>query len=389
MRPWTIPILACVALSLAAPPPTEARARFGPGALLGAMMAPLGMFGGHRHAARHHRRSVARAPSPSNDQRGGYETRTERRPMPGGVGGAPATPVFWPDASSDLVDYLFYPTGKDDRFWTYGYGAIVGGAFAAPGGDEIPRGRRLADTDGDMAAPKVPVLSGNVCDSTGSVADALIGRIERAIAPSASQRDVLEALRTALAQATERINATCPAVVPVTPAQRLKAIQDRIWAMRDALLTIRLPLEKFYSSLSDEQRWRLNRDDTDGRAIAAKPADGRTQMCTEQMTEESMRAIERAVRPAEPQRARFEGLRRGSAGMAQLIASSCPTYPLLGPMDRFAAAGDRLDVMLFAVMSMGAMLQDFYDSLDEAQKRGLAQAMRQLQPVRGAAAGGT
>jgi hypothetical protein len=344
------------------------------------------MFGGHRHASRHHRRSIARAPSPSNEQRGGYETRAERRPMAGGVSAAAPVPMFWPDASSDLVDYLFFPIGKDDRFWTYGYGAIMGGAFAAAGGDEIPRGRRLADTDSDATAPRAPV---NVCDSTGSVADALIGRIERTITPSTSQRDVLETLRTALAQATEQINATCPAAVPATPAQRLKAIQDRIWAMRDALLTIRQPLEKFYGSLSDEQRWRLNRDDTDGRATAAKLADGRTEMCSEQMTEESMRAIERAVRPTEPQRARFEALRRGSAGMAQLIAGSCPTYPLLGPMDRFAAAGDRLDVMLFTVMSMGAMLQDFYASLDDAQKRGLAQAMRQLQPVRGAAAGGT
>jgi hypothetical protein len=59
--------------------------------------------------------------------------------------------------------------------------------------------------------------------------------------------------------------------------------------------------------------------------------------------------------------------------MAQLIADSCPTYPLLGDMDRLAAAADRLDVMLFAVMSMSQPLQDFYDSLDDRQKRALGQ----------------
>jgi hypothetical protein len=61
--------------------------------------------------------------------------------------------------------------------------------------------------------------------------------------------------------------------------------------------------------------------------------------------------------------------------MAQLIASSCPTHPLPGHMDRFAAVTDRLDVMLFAVMSMSPVLQDFYDSLNEQQKTGLNQAL--------------
>ena len=65
-----------------------------------------------------------------------------------------------------------------------------------------------------------------------------------------------------------------------------------------------------------------------------------------------------------------------SAGMAQLIVSSCPTYPLLGHMGRFAAAMDRLDVMLFAVMSMS--LQDFYDSLDDKQKTTLNRANGQF-----------
>jgi hypothetical protein len=37
-------------------------------------------------------------------------------------------------------------------------------------------------------------------------------------------------------------------------------------------------------------------------------------------------------------------------------------------MGRFAAVTDRLDVMLFAVMSMSPVLQDFYDSLNEQQK---------------------
>jgi LTXXQ motif family protein len=91
-----------------------------------------------------------------------------------------------------------------------------------------------------------------------------------------------------------------------------------------------------------------------------------------------MRAIERALRPTEQQRASLEALRMRLAGMAQLIISSCPTYPLLGPMGRIAAASDRLDVMLFAVMTMTPALPDFYESLSDKQKVSLGRVIRQL-----------
>jgi LTXXQ motif family protein len=385
MRAWTIPILGAVALSLAAPPIADARPRFGPAVLLGAVAAPLGMFGGgSRYLARHHRRSAARA----NDQRGDSDSRAERRPAAGAFGAAPA-PVFWPDASADLVDYLLFPRGRDERFWAYGYGAIVGAAFAGSLADEarVLRGRRLATGD-ETLLPRDPELSASLCDRSATDADAVLARIEQAIAPDPSQREVLDRLRSALAQASERIKSACPAALPATLAQRLKAIQDRIWAMRDGLLTIRLPLEKFYDSLSGEQHWRLQRDQPDARETAARSADARVQMCgtpAAMAAEVSMRAIERAVRPAQEQRASFEALRLRSAAMAQLIGNSCPTYPLLGHMDRFAAAADRLDVMLFAVMTMSSALQDFYDSLDDRQKRALGRALRQLEQSPGAA----
>jgi hypothetical protein len=215
--------------------------------------------------------------------------------------------------------------------------------------------------------------------SAAADADALIERIERAIEPSASQRDVLDQLRAALVQAIERINATCPAAVPATPTERLTAIQDRIWAMHDALLTLRLPFENFYNSLTDEQQRRLRREASGSAESGANVSDGRAQICAKPgIADGTMRAIERAARSTEQQRAGLETLRLRSAAMAQLIASSCPTDPLLGPMGRFAAATDRLDVMLFAVMTMSPVLQQFYDSLDDKQKTGLNRALRQV-----------
>ena len=148
--------------------------------------------------------------------------------------------------------------------------------------------------------------------------------------------------------------------------------------MHDALLTIRLPLERFTSALTDEQRQRLHRDGPVTREIGANVAGERAQMCaapTAGGAPSTMRAIERAVRPTEQQRAGLEALRLRSAGMVQLVASSCPADPLPDHMGRFAAVTDRLDVMLFAVMSMSPVLQGFYDSLNEQQKTGLDRAL--------------
>jgi hypothetical protein len=381
MRPWTIPILGAVALSLAAPSMTNARPRLGPAVVLGVLTAPLGaIFGSSRHSFRHHRQSATR---PSDDRRRA-EARAERRLVAGALP-ATAALVFWPDASADLVDYLFFPKGKDDRFWAYGYRTIVQAAFAAPDGDDVraPRSQSVASKDGHVTAPAKEPDGSAAADLCGigaaaGDADALIGRIEQAIGPTASQREVLEQLRAALAQAIERIESACPTAMSASLTERLQAIQDRIWAMRDALLMLGLPFEKFYNSLTDEQHWRLRRGESDSRGARAKIADGRALICADPAELGPIHVMERAVRPTEQQRASLETLRANSAGMAQLIVSSCPTYPLLGHMGRFAAAMDCLDVMLFAVMSMSPALQDFYWSLDDKQKTSLNRAIGQI-----------
>jgi hypothetical protein len=418
MRPSTIPILAAVALSLAFPSSADAGVRFGPAALLGAVAGSFGaFFGGFRHSSRHHRRS---ATHPAVGQRSARAARMERRaalsahrpPARAPAAPKPAVPpertapvapeqtaalpaerttppppeqtaaIFWPDAASDLLQYVLFPTGND-RFWSYGYDAIVQAAFAPSDVDDRrgPRSRPAANQLTDAAPPATgPSSSANLCGNVAADADAdaLIERIERLIEPTASQRDALEQLRTAVAQVIERINAPCPAAAPATLAQRLTAIQDRIWAMHDALLTLRLPFENFYNSLTPEQQRRLRGEASDAAQSGANA--GRAQTCAEPaagIADGIMRAIERAARSAGQQRAGSEGLRQNSAAMAKLLAGSCPADPRLSPMGRFAAATDRLDVMLFAVMSMSPALQQLYDSLDDKQKAGLNRALRQ------------
>jgi LTXXQ motif family protein len=255
--------------------------------------------------------------------------------------------IFWPDAAADLADYLLFANGNY-RFWSQGYDTIVGAAFAPSSAEDqrARRGRPPARRLSDAASTMTPVVSGDLCGATSASADAdaLIERIEHAVEPNASQRDALEQLRRALAQAIERIKASCPTAMPTTIAERLKAIQDRIWAMHDGLLTIRLPFETFYNSLTDQQRQHLRREEPGSAELTGGGgqtlADRRRPTCAEPAAGTAdwiMRAIGRAARPSEQRRAGLEGLRLRSAAMAQLIAGSCPSDAQLDPMARFAA----------------------------------------------------
>jgi hypothetical protein len=353
-------------------------------------------FGGFRHSFRHRRHAVHASARPRR------VARWERRPVastprpevstppPSTNLPSPASPeqtaaIFWPDAAADLADYVLFADGKE-RFWTYGYDSIVHAAFTAVDSGD-PRGMHgrpgAGRLSGVSSQAKTPLASSDLCRANSASADALIERIERAVGPNISQRDALEQLRRALAQAIERIAAACPAAMPTTVAERLKAIQDRIWAMHDALLTIRLPFETFYNSLTDELRQRLRRGELESAGIAAGASEGQGQTiidrrapaCAEPAAGTADRTMQ-AITPAahEQQRAGLEALRQRSVPMAQLIAGSCPSDTHLDdPMARFAAAKDRLDVMLFVVMSMSPVLQQ-YDSLDAKQKAELGRA---------------
>ena len=54
------------------------------------------------------------------------------RPKLGSTVMPEAAPVFWADAPANLIEYLLFPKGPEERFWRYGYGAIMNAAFADP-----------------------------------------------------------------------------------------------------------------------------------------------------------------------------------------------------------------------------------------------------------------
>lgn len=385
MHAYTIPVLGAVAFALAVPATADARPRFGPASVLGAFAAPLGALLGARPSFGHPRWGTttarsrsgepARAPNVARVDDLARTSETERAAPAAGMRSSWVGPVFWPHASDDMFEYAFLPNGAGERFWAYGHRDLHG-VFADLGSF---RGAKAVAAAADTKEPPTD-MCGSVAAT--SSADGVIAHIEQAVQPSAAQHEMLGQLRTALTQASDRVKAACRATIPATPLERLDTMQDRIWAMRDAVLTVRMPLEHFYNSLNEEQKARLNGGDTDQRRIAGQGNYAReravAQTCREQTTALSdTRAIESALRPSAEQRASFAELQMRLAGLTQLIMSSCPTQTPDGPLGKLAVAQDRLTTMLFALMTIGPALQTFYDSLSDTQKAEFNKVIRQ------------
>ena len=148
-------------------------------------------------------------------------------------------------------------------------------------------------------------------------------------------------------------------------------MQQRIEAMAQAVDVVRSPLEKFYGTLTDEQKAQLNAANQTPDQQNARARGSLAQNCsaTNAATQWPGPQIERAVRPNEAQLARA---RRAARMPPPRRRSSSPRparseLPVTPPA-RLAAIAKRLDVMLQAVKSVRAALDDFYGSLNDEQK---------------------
>jgi hypothetical protein len=365
MRPHRFVLISALVAALAMPDPAAARPR-----LLGIVGAVAGVIGGlalghrafarHRYYARHYphpRRYARHAPS---------ERRTEpsqpRVAANASARAAWAGQMFWPGLSDDLFDYILWPSGNADRFWTHGLADITDGIFR--GGRRLPEAaarRKLqttaAATD-EASAAALPQCPG----PESADADALVDRIEHAVAPTDAQKSALDALRSAFARALDYINTACPSDQTSTPLTRLDSMEDRLWAGRQALLTLRAPLDSFYKSLTDEQKARLN-------GPLGQNEDTGVPICQQQENPDwPGTQIDRRLRPAPQQRPALEAVRTTLLGMSRLLSNSCPAATPSTPLDRLDAADKWLNTLLYAVVTVRAPLDGFYSSLTEAQK---------------------
>lgn len=302
-------------------------------------------------------------------------------------------PLFWPFAYYDFYDYAWWGYAYDDVFWDYGYGDIYVGLFGLYDYEDLvgylpeytygsaqyaSRTARRIDqptttgsrtTNGSTTSSPLAQMCG---EDTRDIAGLPINQVQQAIQPDEQQRAALDDLGNASVKAAQIVKVACPTDVALTAPGRMKAMQQRIEAMAQAVDTVRPPLEKFYGFLNDEQKARLT-------ALGSIKGKGQTtgngnsslgQRCgaaQSGVTNWPAADIEQFVRPTEAQRASLVEL-QSAADKAVDMLKACPSETPLTPPARLKTVADRLDTMLQAVNSVNMALNKFYAELTDEQK---------------------
>jgi hypothetical protein len=286
-------------------------------------------------------------------------------------------PLFWPYAYSDFVDYTFYPYAYD-TFWPSAYDDVYTGMFGSyalgygGGGSYRAAGRPQGGTytaPGGGRAAGGPVAADICTGQTAGLTDWPIDRIAQTVEPTDAQRAALDEIKAATASALDILKASCPTDLPSTPTGRLAAMRVRLDAMTQAVRTVRPALDKFYQSLTDEQKARFNA--LGGEENEQQTRRDLTQMCGARAAgigNLPIERIERAVRPTDAQRSTLKELQDAMADAGNVLKSDCPTYRPLTPIGRLEAMEQRLDAMLRAVTTVQPALERFYSVLSDEQK---------------------
>jgi LTXXQ motif family protein len=295
-----------------------------------------------------------------------------------------AGPVFWPYAYDDFVDYTYAGYGYD-TFWPYAFDDFYTGIY----GGYAPE--FYADTSGDYrvaqgssrrararlaAAPPSGGTAGaaQICTAeTQGLTDFPIQRIAQQVQPDQTQQALLDELKAATAQAVEMLRSACPSDLPSTPTARIAAVRQRVEAMLQALRLVRPAVEKFYASLSDEQKQRFNA--LDAGTVGTVAAEGQPAPVAQACGQSASRALELPIGRVQSslhlsaaQEAALKELKDASAKAADILAQSCPADQALTPPGRLAAMEQRLAAMLQGLDIVQPALANFYNSLSDEQK---------------------
>jgi hypothetical protein len=282
-------------------------------------------------------------------------------------------PLFWPYAYDDFVDYTFWPDAYD-TFWPYAYDDVFeglygayapqyGASYAYAGAPASSTAYRRGTSEGGGTATQV------CSDQAQGLTDFPIEQIARQVNPTQQQHGLLDALKSATAKAVNIMQGACPNDLPSTPTGRLAAMHVRVQAMLQAVQTVRPALDKFYDSLSDEQKERFNA--LDQNAFGNAPQPDVAQLCSSRKSSTSslpVTQIERSLRLSDGQAADLKALDDASAKSAEILTANCPSAQTLTPPGRVAAMEQRLNGMLQAIETVRPALNKFYGSLSDEQK---------------------
>ena len=283
-------------------------------------------------------------------------------------------PVFWPYAYDDIFVDLLWGFGLGGPFWDYGYGDVHGGLFSPYGYNDLsgyppasaPEGATRANRRTPSRQAALSSQLSQMCgDDSREVAGWPIDRIAQSVSPTTEQGASLDKFANATIEAAQAIKAACPTNIVFTPTGRLDAMQKRIEGMAHGVDIVAPPLDRFYNTLTDEQKARLNAANEQERRDRGSLANcGAVSNATRWPGEQ----IEKAVRPDPGQQAKLDALKSAMDKAADDLRDACPSALPATPPARLRAISMRLNAMLQTVKNVRAALDDFYNSLSDEQR---------------------
>jgi hypothetical protein len=315
-----------------------------------------------------------------------YDRRDHRHHHLGFVVGF-VGPLFWPYAYNDFVDYTFSPYAYD-TFWPYAYDDVFAGIYGgyapeyyAPEDTYAYAGSAGSESVYDRAESRASQTTGSTAPSANSericsgqakgLTDFSIQKIADQVQPNHNQQALLDELKAASVKAVDIMQQACPGELPSTPTGRLAAMRSRVDAMLKAVEVVRPALDKFYQSLSDEQRERFIAADQDEQAGRPQRGADLNDLCQGDLRTKSglpIEKIERTLHLNSDQQMGLRSLDEATLDSAKMLQAKCQPDQSLTPPGRLAAMEDRLQVMQKALDTTQAALTKFYGSLSDEQK---------------------
>ncbi|RZN23373.1 exonuclease VII large subunit [Bradyrhizobium sp. Leo121] len=288
-------------------------------------------------------------------------------------------PVFWPYAYSDIFNYTFWPYAYEPGYWAYAYDDFVDTVFW---GADSPYsayarypepGEAITGYRGRQRPSASPETLRQVCEAPDKGVTAWpIADITRAVQPTPEQRALLDELKIAAAKAADVFKQSCSEPYALTPPGRLRAMTNRITATLEAVKIVRPALERFYDSLSDEQKARFNALGPNvGDRSQQQPPREASEACGDpksSLTQLPIERIEAVIHPAGKQKEALDRLSNATKKAVAGLQAACPDEVPLTPVGRLEAMEKRLEAMLEAADWVQARLDEFYATLSSEQK---------------------
>jgi LTXXQ motif family protein len=353
-------------LIAAVPLDNPAQAQLSPQGIIGGVTRPLrqmlGHFGHYPRSYRHRPSGGARAAAPVPDRGTPLKSRLGR-----------AGPAAWVTAYEEVLGFTFWPDDYGAQFRSRGFEVI---ADTITGRLDRMRAPTRVATTGAAKSDGGTDVSADQCNDASSADDKWpISRIEQLLQLSDAQHATLDKVQLAANDAAKTIKSNCHQLSDLSPPDRLRALVQTLWIVRDGDIAMRVPLKGFYESLTSAQKNSFavqqpqNSPPSDDKSQGGENKQNQT--CAAQnigSAERLVKEIEMKVRPDKTQSASLENLHKTSSDMAKLLIASCAQPVPDDPLARLDSASDQITAINYAASNVQIALDDFYGRLSQQQR---------------------